>query len=111
MLADETLERPSYPEGVSITLECDDLYDKASGTGRATCTGGEWSEPDLVCTSESPSRYSVKVKVASRLPLTWGCFHATEKDCGAPPSRPHMIFDLSGGTTVGARIQVSCEEG
>lgn len=68
MLSNEALLKSSFPEGVSVSLACESGYNRTSGSGLVTCSGGEWTEPDLVCTSESLSRYVVHVRPAGR----WG---------------------------------------
>lgn len=54
-LTEETLLMSSFPEGISVHLVCYDGYNKTSGTGLVTCTGGKWTQPDLICASESLS--------------------------------------------------------
>lgn len=53
-LSDEALLQSSFPEGTSITLACDLGYNRTSGSGLVKCSGVTWTQPDLICISESP---------------------------------------------------------
>lgn len=63
-LTEETLLMSSFPEGLSVVLVCYDGYHKTGGTGRVTCTGGNWTQPDLICASESLSWCTVPLFLA-----------------------------------------------
>lgn len=73
-----------FREGSNVTLECAHGYERESGSGVITCDDGRWTEPDLIC---------------------------RKKDCGPPKPKPHMHFNISGGTLVGATIRVFCDKG
>lgn len=49
----KSLETNDFPEGSQVTLVCRNGYEKESGSGLMNCTDGKWTEPDLVCNSES----------------------------------------------------------
>lgn len=42
-----------FLEDSEVTLECRNGYVLESGSGIMTCVDGNWTEPDLVCKSES----------------------------------------------------------
>lgn len=42
-----------FPEGSDVRLECANGHVRESGSGITTCIDGNWSEPDLICKSES----------------------------------------------------------
>uniref|UniRef100_A0A3B5MC35 Sushi domain-containing protein n=1 Tax=Xiphophorus couchianus TaxID=32473 RepID=A0A3B5MC35_9TELE len=53
VLTDESLLRKDFPEGTNVIYECGNGYEKESGSEIITCIGGNWTEPDLICKSES----------------------------------------------------------
>lgn len=84
VLTTEALLMNEFSDGVEISLTCSNGYVKDSGSGTLRCTDGTWSDLDLTC---------------------------KKKDCGLPPSRPNMTFNLSQGTLFGAQAVVSCDKG
>ncbi|KAM7401741.1 hypothetical protein PAMP_017035 [Pampus punctatissimus] len=84
VLSDEALLLNSFPEGVTIPVECGNGYVKENGTGSMSCNNGNWSKPDLNC---------------------------KRKDCGRPKDQPNMIFNIKDGTLFGDEIKVTCDEG
>ncbi len=60
VLTDRALLINEFPDDSQVTVECANGYIRESGSGTATCTGGTWSEPDLICKSES-FRFSLKL--------------------------------------------------
>lgn len=53
VLSNAALLMNQFPEGLDVTLECANGYVKESGSGVTTCADTKWTEPDLVCKSES----------------------------------------------------------
>ncbi|XP_029358122.1 complement decay-accelerating factor isoform X2 [Echeneis naucrates] len=84
VLTNEALLLNTFPEGVVVLFECANGYEKESGSGVTTCTGGSWTELDLIC---------------------------KKIDCGLPTPQEHMSFNLSRGTLFGALISISCDKG
>ncbi|XP_029906989.1 complement decay-accelerating factor isoform X2 [Myripristis murdjan] len=84
VLTNEALLQNNFKEGAEITYECANGYEKEEGSGTSTCTGGEWTNPDLQC---------------------------KKKDCGLPRPQPHMAFIIDEGTLFGASVKVICDKG
>ncbi|CAL8336857.1 unnamed protein product [Lota lota] len=84
VLTEESLLKNSFPKDTEVTFDCTNGFEKHNGSYSITCTGTQWTEPDLMC---------------------------KKKDCGHPEVLPNMIFALNEGTLFGASVQVTCEEG
>ncbi|XP_023120687.1 complement decay-accelerating factor isoform X2 [Amphiprion ocellaris] len=84
VLTNKALLMNDFPEGVEVTLECANGYDRESGSGTITCIDEKWTEPDLTC---------------------------KKKDCGPPQPQPNMSFNISAGTLFGAVIKAICDKG
>lgn len=55
VLSKEALLSNVFPEDVKVTLVCAHGYMRISGAGTTVCSNGQWSEPDLICESKSPT--------------------------------------------------------
>lgn len=53
VLNNKALLLNDFREGSNVTLECAHGYERESGSGVITCDDGRWTEPDLICRSES----------------------------------------------------------
>lgn len=53
VLTSEALLLNHFPEDSQVTVECANGYIEESGSGVIKCIGGKWTEPDLICKSES----------------------------------------------------------
>lgn len=53
VLASDSLLMNEFKEGSVVTLECVHGHEVESGSDKITCTGGQWTEPELICKSES----------------------------------------------------------
>ncbi|XP_059924476.1 C4b-binding protein alpha chain isoform X2 [Gadus macrocephalus] len=84
VLTNESLLKNAFPKDTEVTFVCTNGYEKHNGSERITCTGTEWTQPDLMC---------------------------KKKDCGYPQKLPNMILIVNGGTLLGASVKVTCEEG
>ncbi|XP_054906235.1 sushi, von Willebrand factor type A, EGF and pentraxin domain-containing protein 1-like isoform X2 [Poeciliopsis prolifica] len=84
VLSAESLRKRIFPSGTVIKYECMKGSDQISGTGIIRCVSGKWTKPDIIC---------------------------KRSDCGLPEAKPHMSFDTSQGTIIGAVATVICEEG
>uniref|UniRef100_H3C127 Sushi domain-containing protein n=1 Tax=Tetraodon nigroviridis TaxID=99883 RepID=H3C127_TETNG len=84
VLGTDALLLNQFPEGIQVSLQCANGYDRISGSGSTVCSNGQWSKPDLFC---------------------------KKKDCGQPKAKPNMKFHISKGTQFRAIIGVSCDEG
>ncbi|XP_054906053.1 complement receptor type 2-like [Poeciliopsis prolifica] len=84
VLSAESLRKSIFPIGTVIKYQCIDGSDQISGTGINRCVNGKWTKPDIIC---------------------------KRSDCGVPEAKPHMSFDTSHGTIIGAVATVICEEG
>ncbi|XP_077386648.1 complement decay-accelerating factor [Festucalex cinctus] len=84
VLTDQTLLMDAFPEGISVTLECCNGYEKESGSEVISCQNGEWTQVELIC---------------------------KKKDCGVPNPQPNMRIDTSAGTLFGDIVTVTCDIG
>ncbi|XP_030230179.1 zona pellucida sperm-binding protein 3 receptor isoform X10 [Gadus morhua] len=84
VLTNESLLKNAFPKDTEVTFVCTNGYEKHNGSESITCTGTEWTEPDLMC---------------------------KKKDCGYPQKLPNMILMVNDGTLLGASVKVTCEEG
>ncbi|XP_054906238.1 sushi, von Willebrand factor type A, EGF and pentraxin domain-containing protein 1-like isoform X2 [Poeciliopsis prolifica] len=84
VLSAESLRKSIFPIGTVIKYQCIDGSDQISGTGIIRCVNGKWTKSDIIC---------------------------KRSDCGVPEAKPHMSFDTSHGTIIGAMATVICEEG
>ncbi|XP_056461397.1 complement decay-accelerating factor isoform X3 [Gadus chalcogrammus] len=84
VLTNESLLKNAFPKDTEVTFVCTNGYEKHNGSESITCTGTEWTEPDLMC---------------------------KKKDCGYPQKLPNMILIVNDGTLLGASVKVTCEEG
>ncbi|XP_054906244.1 complement factor H-like isoform X1 [Poeciliopsis prolifica] len=84
VLSAESLRKRIFPSGTVIKYECMKGCDQIGGTGIIRCVNGKWTKSDIIC---------------------------KRSDCGVPEAKPHMSFDTSHGTIIGAVATVICEEG
>ncbi|XP_054906226.1 sushi, von Willebrand factor type A, EGF and pentraxin domain-containing protein 1-like isoform X2 [Poeciliopsis prolifica] len=83
-LTTESLKIKEFPDGTVIYYKCKLGYIRVNGTGEMTCVNGKWTKPDITC---------------------------RPTDCGPVIPQPHMIFNTSQGTLLGASVYMSCEKG
>ncbi|XP_054906241.1 C4b-binding protein-like isoform X2 [Poeciliopsis prolifica] len=84
VLSAESLLKSIFPSGTVIKYQCINGSDQISGTGINRCVNGKWTKSDIIC---------------------------KRSDCGVPEAKPHMSFETSQGTLLGAMATVICEEG
>ncbi|XP_066559725.1 membrane cofactor protein isoform X4 [Amia ocellicauda] len=73
-----------YPDGTSLTFECQAGYFRSGGSPKITCSNSVWSPLTLMC---------------------------DKKNCGSPGEILNGGFDLSEGTLFGAKATGHCDEG
>ncbi|KAG9277021.1 complement factor H-like [Astyanax mexicanus] len=84
VLTDDSSLKNDFPDGSKVTIECAYGFEADHGSDTITCTGGTWSDVELVC---------------------------KKKDCGSPPTSPNLMYNMANGTLLGALIQPVCDEG
>ncbi|XP_077428997.1 complement decay-accelerating factor, GPI-anchored [Vanacampus margaritifer] len=84
VLTDQALLMDEFPEGVDVTLECGNGYEKEAGSEVISCRNGKWTPIELIC---------------------------KKMDCGAPNPQPNMRFNTSAGTLFGDTVTVTCDVG
>ncbi|XP_066559715.1 complement component receptor 1-like protein isoform X2 [Amia ocellicauda] len=73
-----------YPDGTSLTFECQAGYFRSGGSPKIRCSNSVWSPLTLMC---------------------------DKKNCGSPGEILNGGFDLSEGTLFGAKATGHCDEG
>ncbi|XP_015198187.2 C4b-binding protein alpha chain-like isoform X3 [Lepisosteus oculatus] len=84
VLNDQSQLLNDFPEGTTVTYECNPGYRRVSGSPSISCSNSQWSQPTLTC---------------------------EKKSCGSPGEILNGKYDLSEGILFGARARVICDEG
>ena len=67
VLTDESLLKNGFPKDTKITYICTNGYEKHNGSNSITCTGAEWTEPDLMCKSKPYPHFICNKEINRRL--------------------------------------------